>query len=307
MPDLGTPLPGGVASDIRVVHTPDGEVVVKTALPKLKVAADWFSDPARSATEVAALEAMAALIGPDAVPRVLWSDPSRHCFAMARVDARLRNWKQELLAGRVDLGTAARVGELLGQLHGRSATRPDLAARFADDIYFIELRVEPFLRRIAERNPDLAHAIDDVATGMGRRRTALVHGDYSPKNILADGRDVVVLDCEVAHWGDPRFDLGFVLAHLALKALRRQADAGRLAEAAERLLDAYRREGMPVLDGELVRLVGCLVLARLEGDSPVDYLADVDCAAAKRLAVSLITGTPMAAHAILRHIAGMPR
>src|SRR5947209_19746676 len=75
--DTGVPLPGGVASDIRLVQTPDGEVVVKAALPKLKVAADWFSDPARSATEVAALETMAELIGPDAVPRVLWSDPDR--------------------------------------------------------------------------------------------------------------------------------------------------------------------------------------------------------------------------------------
>lgn len=302
IPECGVPLPGGVASDIRIVNTPDGEVVVKTALPKLKVAADWFSDPARSATEVAALRVMAELIGPEAVPRVLWSDPARHAFAMARVDPRLRNWKQDLLAGRIDLRTAARVGELLGALHGRSASRPDLAARFADDTYFIELRVEPYLRRIAERNSSLAPSIADVIEGLARRRVALVHGDYSPKNILADGADVVVLDCEVAHWGDPRFDLGFVLAHLALKALRRSADAGRLAEAADTLVEAYQAEGLPILDADLVRVVGCLMLARLEGDSPVDYIDELDRDAAKFLASSLIAGARSAPHAILQQI-----
>jgi 5-methylthioribose kinase len=290
MRQSGFPLPGGVASDIRLINTPEGEVVVKTALPKLKVAADWFSDPARSATEVAALKAMAELIGPDAVPRVLWSDPTRYAFAMARIDPRLRNWKQDLLAGRIDLRTAGRAGELLGALHGRSASRPDLAVRFANDTYFNELRIEPYLRRIAQRNFDLAPAVAAVIDGLSRRREALVHGDYSPKNILADGGEVVVLDCEVAHWGDPRFDLGFVLAHLALKALRRPADAGRLAQAARTLLEAYQSEGLPVLDRDLVQVVGCLVLARLEGDSPVDYLGEIDRDVAKHLARSLIVG-----------------
>jgi 5-methylthioribose kinase len=292
-----------VASDIRIVQTSGGEVVVKTALPKLKVAADWFSDPARSATEVAALEAMAELIGPDAVPRVLWADSGRHCFGMARVDPRLRNWKQDLMAGRIDVATAARAGELLGQLHGRSAARSDLAARFANDVYFIELRVEPYLRRIAERNHDLARSIEGVIDGMAGRRVALVHGDYSPKNILADGREVVVLDCEVAHWGDPRFDLGFILAHLSLKALRRGADAAKFAQAAQLLLDSYRREGLTVLDADLVRMAGCLVLARLEGDSPVDYLGDLDIGTTKRLAIDMIANAPASPEPVLEQIA----
>ena len=78
---------------------------------------------------------------------------------------------------------------------------------------------------------------------------ALVHGDFSPKNILADGGDVVLLDCEVAHWGDPRFDLAFCLSHLSLKAMRRGADAARTSPTQrKRFLAAYREEGPPVID-----------------------------------------------------------
>src|SRR3569833_426784 len=92
-----TALTGGVSSDIRIVHAPEGDYVVKRALEKLKVKADWFSDPARSSTEARGLRAMASLIGPAHVPRVLWVDETQHCFAMECIHPRFRNWKQELL------------------------------------------------------------------------------------------------------------------------------------------------------------------------------------------------------------------
>ena len=279
----------GVASDIRIVDGPAGRFVVKRALPRLKVSAEWLSDPSRSSVEAAALQAMAEIIGPDAVPKVLWTDPSRHEFAMELVPPRLRNWKQDLLAGRVDLRTAARAGQLLGRLHAGSAERADIRQDFAERRFFEELRITPYFTRIAERNPDLAPHIDLVVRGMATRRQALVHGDFSPKNILADGSDVVLLDCEVAHWGDPRFDVAFCMTHLALKALRRNAGStAALTAASLQFLDSYRQAGPAVLDGDLYRILGCLMLARLEGDSPVDYIRDLDVPATKRVAVHLI-------------------
>ena len=283
------PLGGGVASDIRIVATPAGRIVVKAALPKLKVAADWFSDPARSTVEVAALETIRELLGPGSVPKVLWSDPATHAFAMELVEPRLKNWKTELMAGRVDLATARRAGTLLGQLHARSAVRPDIARRFAEQRFFVELRIRPYFERAAARNPGLAALIQAAIDGMrASAERALVHGDFSPKNILADGAEVTILDCEVAHFGDPRFDVAFCLSHLLLKSMRRGADRAALLGAAKAFLEAYRHEGPAILDEKLCRLTGCLVLARLEGDSPVDYLSDLPVAAAKAVAVRLI-------------------
>jgi Ser/Thr protein kinase RdoA (MazF antagonist) len=124
---------------------------------------------------------------------------------------------------------------------------------------------------------------------MEEHRQALVHGDFSPKNILADGSDIVLLDCEVAHWGDPRFDLAFCLTHLALKALRRNSrSASALTAAALEMLRAYRQVNPTIVDASMVRILGCLMLARLEGDSPIDYLQELDVAATKRIAVRLI-------------------
>jgi tRNA A-37 threonylcarbamoyl transferase component Bud32 len=298
-------LGGGVASDITIVDTVAGRIVVKQALPELKVKAHWPSDPSRSEVETAALTTIADLLGEGTVPKVLWTDPDRHCFGMELIDARFRNWKADLLAGRIDLLTASRAGELLGELHGRSAKRSDIAGRFADRRFFEELRIVPYFRRIAERNPTYASIIDQATEGMaGSREHALVHGDFSPKNILADGGEIVILDCEVAHWGDPRFDIAFCLSHLTLKSMRRGADAARIAETGETFLAAYHRVGPVILDSRLVRLVGCLVLARIEGDSPVDYLDSLDIGAVKRLAIRMIEDPADDPSAIIRAMKG---
>ena len=271
-----------------MVESSTGSYVLKRALPKLRVAAEWLSDPARSAIEAAGLRAIAGIIGQDAVPKVLWTDAARHEFAMELVPQRLRNWKQDLLAGRTDPATAYRVGYLLGRLHSGSAEDPNIRLQFTNIRFFEQLRLKPYFSRVAERNPDLAPAITTVVRGMAERRSALVHGDFSPKNILADGGDVVLLDCEVAHWGDPRFDLAFCLSHLALKALRRTGHGAALVAAGLDLLSAYRQVGPAIVDAHLIRILGCLMLARLEGDSPVDYLQDLDLPATKRVAVHLI-------------------
>ncbi len=284
-----TALEGGVSSDIRIVEGPDGPIVVKRALAKLKVAADWFSDPARSTTEVAAIETVGELIGEESVPKILWVKPDENAFAMRLVDPRLRNWKTSLLAGQADARTAHRAGVLLGRLHASSAGRDDIRRRFADTTYFEELRIEPFFTRVAAKRSDIGAEIAAVAQAMRDHAGALVHGDYSPKNILADGGELVILDYEVAHWGDPRFDIAFCATHLLLKASRAGADRAAIARSLAAFLDGYGEQGPRALDEHLTRIAGCLVLARIQGASPVDYIGDLDIAALDGLAQRMIT------------------
>lgn len=281
-------LGGGVSSDLWIERAPGGDYVVKRALGKLKVKADWFSDPARSSTEVRGLRAIAALIGQAYVPKVLWVDEAKHQFAMELVDPRFKNWKQQLLGGSVDLDTARTAGRLLGELHARSSRDPAMAGQFASAKQLIELRIRPYFDRIAQRNPALAPTIKNVVECLLSTRIALVHGDYSPKNLLVASGDVVILDCEVAHWGDARFDVAFCVTHLLLKSFRRGAPTPLLLCATLAFLSEYRRAGLDVLDREFARQLGCLLLARLEGDSPVDYLGDLDVNAVARFAVELM-------------------
>jgi 5-methylthioribose kinase len=283
-------LDGGVASDVAIVRDEAGrEIVIKQALPKLKVAADWRCDPARSSQEVEALRAVPSLLGSGVVPRVLWVDAANHRFAMERIDADLKNWQTQLSAGEVSLVTAARVGELLALLQMKSAHDFNLATTFGTREYFDLLRIKPFFVRAAERNPEAREPIDRVIELLRAPGRVLVHGDYSPKNMLARDARVVILDWEVVHWGEPRFDIAFCLSHLILTGWRRGCSESSYYAACDAFRSGYVKHG-PIgsHDKVLARVIGALVLARLDGDSPVNFLDELDVEEVRRRALRLL-------------------
>jgi tRNA A-37 threonylcarbamoyl transferase component Bud32 len=300
-------LPGGVSCDVAIVTQPDGrEIVVKQALARLKVAADWWSDPSRASVEVVALRTLKELLG-DVVPEVLWEDAANHRFAMQRIHPSFLNWRDELNRRHVDLEVAARVGELLAQLHARSAARPDIAAQFANLDYFRQLRIEPFFLRIAQRNAHIASHIALAIDQLLAPGQSLVHGDFSPKNMLVRGREVIILDCEVAHWGNPQFDVAFCLMHLLLDGLHKPPPSP-FADAAAEFLGAYGDHGGTAgLDADLVRITGCLMLARLEGDSPIDFREQLDVPVVKQHAIDLIARPPASAREAIASVLSLAR
>jgi hypothetical protein len=62
-------------------------------------------------------------------------------------------WKQALRDGHADAATARAVGRVLARIHAFSAARPELAAEFATDPIFFDIRLEPYLLATAARHP----------------------------------------------------------------------------------------------------------------------------------------------------------
>lgn len=270
-----TPLTGGVSSEIYRAEDGDRVFVVKRALAKLKVQAEWFADVGRNAHEQAYL-AYVAGFRPDAVPRVLAGDAAEGWFAMEFLDG-FANWKTELLAGRSSPALAARAATILGEIHARSFGDPAVRARFATDRNFHELRVAPYLLATAEKHPAYAAAIRAEAARLEATHECLVHGDYSPKNILVRPDRLVVLDCEVAWYGDPAFDLAFLLNHLLLKGLVHAGappaydGPAHVAAVLRAYAEAYPQSGD--VFARTPALLRWLLLARVDGKSPVEYLS----------------------------------
>jgi fructosamine-3-kinase len=277
-PGIWTPLSGGVSSDIWHVATSRGDFCVKRALAKLKVSDDWQAPVERNAFEWAYME-VAARIAPGAVPQPLAHDPGRGLFAMAWLAPdRHPLWKEELLAGRVDPDFAAAVGDLVGRIHAGTAKDPSIPDNFATDATFFALRIDAYLLATADRHPNLAVRIRDLAKITATTRYALVHGDVSPKNILVGPDGPVLLDAEVAWFGDPAFDLAFCLNHLAIKARILPENRQVLLESFDAFAGAYLArvdwEAAGDLEGRAARLLPALALARVDGKSPVEYLDD---------------------------------
>ncbi len=307
-PLVSEPLAGGVSSDIVRVDLPGRSLCVKRALPRLKVAADWRVPVGRSAHEADWLR-VAAAIRPDAVPALLGYDAPSGALAMqwlAPADHPV--WKTRLRDGRCDPAFAARVASALAAIHAATAGDADVAARFDTGPLFHALRLEPYLLATAARHPALAPRLHALAASTASTRLALVHGDVSPKNVLVGPRGPVLLDAECAWYGDPAFDAAFCLNHLLLKCLWNPAARdGFLA-----CFGAFERTwlagaGWEPADGLAARvaaLLPALMLARVDGKSPVEYLTDeADRDRVRRFASPLIEsplGTPSAIAAAWR-------
>lgn len=243
-------------------------------------------------------------------------------LVMSHAARQARTWKADLLAGSVDSAAAASVGALAGRWHAATLDDGGVAEEFGDLEPFVQLRVDPYHYTIAARHPALAERIDQLAASLLRRGPGrcLVHGDLSPKNVLlgatpsvippptrvvaseagcqpaGDAPDGIwVIDWEVAHFGDPVFDLAFVLCHLRCKAAHRAADAARLAAAAKAFLGAYAAEAPAVWStidpAVLAAQTACLLLARVDGKSPVEYLDESGRDAVRRLAIAVLSSS----------------
>jgi tRNA A-37 threonylcarbamoyl transferase component Bud32 len=294
-----TVLPGGVSGRTVLVEWPNGRALVfKQALPKLRVAVDWFSDPARIHSEALGLRWLPRLAPAGSVPALVFEDSQKHVLGMEAVPRPHDNWKSLLLAGRLDEDHVRQFGQWLGTVHRESWLQRDaLAPAFEDRSFFESLRVEPYYQYTATRVPEaVAFLVELIATTRGRR-LALVHGDYSPKNVLVHAGRLVVLDYEVVHWGDPAFDVGFGLTHLLGKAhyvRGRRAEFGRAASNffrvyAETLADVPWARGV---ETDAVRhALGCL-LARVQGRSPLEYLDPAARERQRDAVVALISNVP---------------
>jgi aminoglycoside phosphotransferase (APT) family kinase protein len=204
-------------------------------------------------------------------------------------------WKEQLLAGEIDLGIATTVGVMLARIHESTRRREDILAEFDDRSVFFDLRLEPFLLALGRRHPDLAGRMDAMVTHLRDAAICLVHGDFSPKNLLIspDGR-VLLIDHEVAHWGDPQFDLAFFLPHLTIKALREAADGPAVLRALRAFLAAYAEASSEweALSRRTSPLVAAMTLARIDGKSPVEYLHDVERSRIRELMKALVLDPP---------------
>jgi aminoglycoside phosphotransferase (APT) family kinase protein len=276
-------LSGGVSSEIWKVGS---GVCVKRALPRLRVAQRWEAPVERNRYERLWMEAAGAAL-PGAAPRILASDDEAGVFAMQYLAYPV--WKERLREGHADPAFAARVGAALAVIHSATAARPEVAARFASDPIFHSIRLEPYLVATGMAHADLQSFFEALVKATAQTKVCLVHGDVSPKNILVGERGPIFLDAECAWYGDPAFDLAFCLNHLLLKCLWVPTARAAFLDCFDALSRAYLRGvSFPDVEKRTASLLPALLLARVDGKSPVEYLADLQKQQVRTIARSLI-------------------
>lgn len=294
-------LAGGVSNRTVLVVRDSGteaDWVIKQALPKLRVEVDWYSDPERVHREALGLRWLERLLPDGSVPHFVFEDREHHLLAMEAVPRPHENWKSRLLLGRLDVGHVNQSAQMLAAIHRCSYDRrEELAPLFEDRVYFESLRLEPYYAFTAAEVPEAANLLYALIDETRQSCWTLVHGDFSPKNILIHQDRLVLLDHEVIHWGDPGFDVGFSLTHLLSKAHHLRHHRSEFATAAQTFWRGYSAaigDGLwqNVLEQRAVRhTLGCL-LARVAGRSPLEYLGEDQRVRQQWVVIELINQMP---------------
>lgn len=284
-------LPGGVSNVVLYVTRPvEPDFVVKQARAQLRVAAPWFCSVERIWREVETMRICTKLLTdsstsppiPISTPELLFSDTDDFLYGMSAVPNHV-TWKQILLDGEVDDRVARSCGWLMGRLHGGTWGGKGLPNLLHDRQFFDDLRVDPYYREIARVHADLMPVVDRLINSLDRSICCLVHGDFSPKNLLVYEHGLVLVDFEVGHWGDPAFDIGFFLTHLVLKTFRAGDDFPKYLSLIVAFREAYadelrrltsKRDVQVVEERAATNLAACM-LARIDGKSQVDYLTEL--------------------------------
>jgi 5-methylthioribose kinase len=267
-------LTGGVSCVVLAVTSDEREIVVKQALPELKTKAKWVADQRRAIVEAEAMRVYQS-ITPDSVPELIDCDEANFTLTMSRLPNTCTNWKQDMLEGRIHPEMGEKLGKILALWHNATAVDSAIKAKFMEGELFEQLRVSPFYRAVAAKNPKLQAVINSLIDEITTEKIALVHGDFSPKNILATSdHSPIILDFEVAHTGNPVFDLAFVSAHLLCKTVRTQnaSEKAAITSTALNFLSSYRQTSRVSIAESLPQHVALIALARVEGVSPVNYL-----------------------------------
>jgi 5-methylthioribose kinase len=294
-------LDGGVSGAVWRLRATDGrEFVVKQALDRLKVAGEWLADPARAQNEAHAIEVFHR-ITPAETPALVDVDPTTNILVMDAAPANWLPWSRVLLddAAGLDFDSrpiAAALGRILAEWH--HGTRDEsIVDSFTEGPEFRELRIAPFHEAVRAKHPECAIAIDACIAELESELRVVIHGDFSPKNVLVDpdpapdgSTRLWVIDFEVAHAGPPVFDAAFLTSHLLMKAVHRPALATHFLGLRSAFLDAYRAEASE--DAGLATLgahTACLLLARVDGLSPTSYLTESDRSEIRAWAVAVLS------------------
>lgn len=287
-------LAGGVSNQVLYVARPTApgqDFVLKQARGQLRVADPWFCTVERIWREVEVLRICQSLLHNPAAgasplrattPQVLWEDRNEYLFAMTAAPRNAPTWKALLLRGEFSAELAQASGDLLGRLHAASWHNPQVAAALDDRQIYDELRLDPYYRTLAARVPDFAEELKQLIAETLSHRHALVHADFSPKNLLVAPGELLLVDFETGHYGDPAFDLGFFLTHLALKTVYHRAHHREMLRLIEAFWAAYLQalaqrvdvQDRRALEARAVRHLAACMWARLDGKSPVEYLTD---------------------------------
>jgi len=280
----------GVSSVIIQITKEGGErFILKQPLSRIinleqrEVSGSWPLE--RSLWEQDCIDLMNEFLPPGVVPKVCLHDKSNFLFVMTAAPEGARTWQELLLAGRsVEPAIARKIGHILAIIHNNTAENARVQELFRNKVAYIMGRIDPCYREIPKAVPDLADPVQKLIDKSVKIEECLCTADFNPKNTLVSGLEFMLVDHEGAHYGDPAFDVGLFLAHLLLKSIHKREMKDAYFALVESLWTGYYNTvsvwSIGPFERRVVQHAALMMLGRVVGKLPVNYLTDTDKTAA---------------------------
>ena len=270
------PLKGGVSCEIYKVDTATNSYCIKKALKKLRVEKDWYADPIRSYYEYLWLKKTKKIL-PNSIPEVISYNRIKNYLIIEYLNmSKYSNLKEDLLKGKVDLNNLNKLTKKLLYIHKNLKSHYNKKIFQSHNFNFIKLRINPYLLELNKTYPELKKYINETVKLLRNNQHTVIHADFTPKNILVSKNKQIILDAETANYGDPSFDIVSLINHLIIKLLFVNKNKKNFVLALKKIFNIYHSNVTWEEKQDIIKrsktLLPLMILARVDGKSPVEYI-----------------------------------
>ena len=269
-------LDGGVSSEVYKVTTKSKIYCIKRSLSKLLVKKDWYADTKRLKYEYLWLKHCSKII-PNNIPKIYKFSSKLDILILEFLDEKkYETLKSKLLNKNIDKKIFVKISKDLFKIHKNSSNDIIKKMFTKNSKNFYDLRLDAYFNEVGRVYPFLNNKIKKIIKDYKKNSSTLVHGDFSPKNMLIYKKNIKYIDAETCNFGDPVFDVVFFSNHLLIKSIHIPNKKKQFIEAYKiffqtyiKSIKLYHRENFM---NRSIEMIPIMLLARIDGKSPVEYI-----------------------------------
>ena len=269
-------LTGGVSSEVYHVRTNKNNYCIKRSLKRLLVKKKWIANTNRIKFEYLWLKHCQNILKRNIPNTYEFNDKKKYIVMEYLKTSQYKTLKQLYFKRIININTIKLISKHLYKIHSNSSNYKTKKTFEGNYKNFYDLRLDPYFNEVGRVYPKYKEYIKKINENYIKNSSTLVHGDFSPKNILVDKNKIIYLDAECCNFGDPVFDLVFFTNHLLIKSIFLRDKSQEfiklyLSFYKEYLSNLSTKNFNSYID-RIIKMTPIMLLSRIDGKSPVEYI-----------------------------------
>jgi len=269
-------LTGGVSSEVYHVKTYKNNYCIKRSLKRLLVKKKWIANTNRIKFEYLWLKHCQNILKRNIPNTYEFNNKKKYIVMEYLKTSQYKTLKQLYFNKIINVNTIRSISKHLYKIHSNSnnyKTKKTFEGNYKN---FYDLRLDPYFNEVGRIYPKYKKYIKKINENYIKNSNTLVHGDFSPKNILVGKNKIIYLDAECCNFGDPVFDLVFFTNHLLLKSIFFKDKSQEFIKLYVSFYKEYLRnlstKNVNSYIDRIIKMTPVMLLSRVDGKSPVEYI-----------------------------------